>query len=60
MRASYLPEVSKMTWNDFLTWVTSRGVHLLSTALWVVIIGVIGILLIRLVLRMLSRILEKS
>lgn len=49
-----------MTWNDFLTWVTSRGVHLLSTALWVVIIGVIGILLIRLVLRMLSRILEKS
>lgn len=49
-----------MTWNDFLTWVTSRGVHLLSTAFWVVITGVIGILLIRLVLRMLSRILEKS
>ncbi len=49
-----------MTWNQFVAWVTSQGQHLLSAALKTVIIAVIGYLAIRIVLRTLNKILEKS
>ncbi len=49
-----------MTWYRFVSWITGQGWNLLNTALRVVIVGAIGILLIRIVLRTLTKILEKS
>ena len=49
-----------MTWKQFLAWVTSQGQNLLAVTLKTVIIAVIGYLVIRIVLRTLTKILEKS
>ena len=49
-----------MTWREFLSWVTSQGQNLLYATLKTVILAVVGYLLIRLILQMLKKILEKS
>ena len=49
-----------MTWQAFVSWVTSNGWNLLSVALKTVAIGAVGVLLIRLVMKALNKILEKS
>ena len=49
-----------MTWEQFLTWVTGQGMNLLNTALKTLIIGTIGYFLIRIVMRLLKKLLEKS
>lgn len=49
-----------MTWRDFWNWVTAQGQNLLNASLKTVILAVVGYLLIRLILQMLTKILEKS
>lgn len=49
-----------MTWREFWGWVTSQGQNLLYATLKTVILAVVGYLLIRLILQMLKKILEKS
>lgn len=49
-----------MTWSQFVVWVTGQGINLMNTALKTLIITTIGYFLIRIVMRMLKKILEKS
>lgn len=49
-----------MTWRNFWSWATEQGQTLLSVSLKAVILAVIGYLLIRIVLQMVKKILEKS
>lgn len=49
-----------MTWMEFVEWVTRQGSNLLLVCLRVVTIGGIGLFLIRTVMKMLTRILERS
>lgn len=49
-----------MTWEKFLSWATENGMNLLTVCLKTVIIGAIGCLLIRIVMKLLTKILEKS
>ena len=49
-----------MTWQEFIAWVNGSGRNMLTVALKVVIIAVVGTLLIRLVMKALKNILEKS
>lgn len=49
-----------MTFEEFLRWVTSEGKLLLSACLKTVIVGAIGWLLIRFVMKLLTKILENS
>lgn len=49
-----------MSWNDFVGWVTDKGLNLMLTVFTFLIIAVIGYLLIRVVIRILNKILIKS
>lgn len=49
-----------MTWTEFVQWVTKQGGNLLVVCLRVVAIGGIGLFLIRTIMKMLTRILERS
>ena len=47
------------TWEQIKAWFTSQGLDLLTVCLKTVIIAVIGILLIRLVSKLLKKVMEK-
>lgn len=49
-----------MSWNDFVGWVTDKGLNLMLTVFTFLIIAVIGYLLIRVVIRILNKILINS
>ncbi len=49
-----------MSWNEFVSWVTGQGLNLATTVFKFLIIAAIGCLLIRVVMRLLTKILEKS
>ncbi len=49
-----------MTWNEFVGWVTDQGLNLATIAFKFLIIAVVGCLLIRIVMRLLTKLLEKS
>lgn len=49
-----------MTWSEFVAWVTDQGVNLLTVALKTVILGAVGYLLIAVIMKALTKILEKS
>lgn len=49
-----------MTWTEFVQWVTKQGGNLLVVCLRVVAIGGVGLFLIRTIMKMLTRILERS
>ena len=49
-----------MTWREFWLWVTAQGANLLTACLKTVIVGAIGYLLIRFVMKLLTKILENS
>lgn len=49
-----------LTWEQFLAWVTSQGTNLLTVCLKTVIVGALGAILIRIVMRILRKILENS
>ena len=49
-----------MTWQEFVAWITGSGRNLLNASLKFVIIAVVGGLLIRLIMKALKKILEKS
>lgn len=48
------------TWNDFVRWVTAQGANLLTVCLKTVIVGAVGYMLIRFVMQLLTKFLEKS
>ncbi len=49
-----------LTWEEFVRWVTSQGANLLTVCLKTVIVGALGCLLIRIVMKLLTALLEKS
>lgn len=49
-----------MSWSEFVTWVTGQGVNLMMVILKTLIIGAAGYLLISLIMKALTKILEKS